>query len=107
MIRVINGKRYNTDTAKTIYSWDNGQFIDDFRRRDKTLYLTNKGNWFIHHEGGAMTDMAKAHGTASTGSENIEPVSENDAYGFLEVHSGESVAREAIEKHFPDMVEDA
>jgi len=107
MIKVIDGKRYNTNTAKLVFSWNNGQFYGDFRRRDKDLYLTPKGSWFIHHEGGPMTDMAKAYGTVFAGSEDIEPITEKDAYRFLEAHSDHRDAREAIGIYFSDMVEDA
>ena len=107
MIRVFDGKRYDTEKATEVYSWWNGQSTSDFGYRTKTLYQTSKGSWFLHHEGGAMTDMAVSVGNNGMGgSATIEPVSEDDAFGFLQSRNDkESV--EAIEKHFSDRVEDA
>lgn len=108
MIKVIDGKRYNTDTAEHVFSRDNGQLCTDFRHRSKDLYRTSKGAWFIHHVGGPLTDMAVSVGNGHTGgSQRIEPVCDEDAYGFLEKHSDDTQAREAIEKYFADQVEDA
>lgn len=108
MIQVIDGKRYNTEKALFIYKHFNGHMPSDFHYRKKVLYLTQNGNWFIHHVGGAMTDMAVSVGNNGRGgSENIEPVSMDDAYAFLEAHSDDSEALQAIEKHFSDKIVDA
>lgn len=103
MIKVIEGKRYNTEKATLVYSYWNGCSTSDFRHRSKTLYLTQSGVWFLHHEGGALTDMAVRVGNNGRGgSEDIEPVSADDAYGFLEAHSGDPEALKAIETYFAD-----
>lgn len=108
MIKVIDKKRYNTETAELVFYWTNGQFISDFRYRVKRLYRTKKGAWFINHEGGAMTDMAVSCGNNSTsGSEDIEPIDDDDAFGFLQAHSDDTEAQEAIDKYFSDVVEEA
>jgi hypothetical protein len=104
MKKVINKKMYNTETAECVFDWSNGRFTNDFRYRAKTLYRTKKGNWFIHHDGGAMTDMVKSCGSNSfSGSEDIEVVSEKDAFAFLISHNG----AEEAEKYFPEMIEEA
>lgn len=108
MIKVIDGKRYNTDTAECVFSHWNGYSRSDFKFRTKKLYRTKNGTWFMHHEGGAMSDMAVNVGNNGRGgSEDIEPVSPDDAYGFLEAHSDDSDALEAITLHFADRVQDA
>lgn len=108
MIRVINGKRYNTEAAQLVYEYTNGHYLSDFRFRRKDLYRTKSGAWFIHHRGGACTDMAVGIGNgATTGSETIEAVSDDDAYGFLEAHSDDSDALAAIDKYFAARVVDA
>ena len=108
MITVINGKRYNTETADRIYEHWNGCNSGDFRYRTKTLYRTAKGAWFIHHVGGAMSDMSVPVGSNGRGgSERIEPVDNDDAFGLLQAHSDESEAQEAIDKHFAERVVDA
>ena len=104
MKKVIDGKMYNTETAELVHEWDNGRFTSDFRYRRKVLYRTKKGKWFIHHNGGAMTDMAVSCGSNSfSGSEDIEPISEKNALRFLESHDG----IKAIEKYFADQIEEA
>ena len=108
MIKVIDGKRYNTETAEIVFTHTNGCYADDFRFRRKQLFRAPKGAWFIHHYGGAMTDMAVSVGNNGRGgSEDIEPVSDDDAYGFLEAHSDDSEAAAAIDKYFADRVEEA
>jgi hypothetical protein len=107
MIKVIDGKRYNTETALSVFSYWNGYGRSDFQYRTKRLYLTKKGAWFLHHEGGAMSDMAVSVRGGRGGSEDIEPVSDDDAYGFLESHSDEPDAQAAIDKYFHDRVIEA
>lgn len=109
MIKVIDGKRYNTETATRVFCYENGHFVSDFRYRSKELYLTKKGNWFVFHEGGAMTDMAASAGNNGTsGSSDIEPVTPEDAFGFLQAHSGEyDSAEKALEEHFASWIEEA
>lgn len=108
MIKVIDGKRYNTETAEHIHNHHNGYGYGDFQYRYKRLYRTPKGAWFLRHEGGAMSDMSVQVGNNGRGgSEDIEPISEEDAERFLEAHSGESDALGALDKYFADQVEDA
>ena len=55
-----------------------------------------------------MTDMAVSTGDNSlSGSESIEPVSDSEAYDFLERNSSEPEALEALEKYFADEIEEA
>lgn len=107
MIQVIDGKRYNTEKAAKVFCYWNGYSTSDFHYRTKTLYLTQSGNWFIHHRGGALSDMSVSVGNGRGGSESIEPVSSDDAYGFLEANSDDSDALAAIEKHFASKIVDA
>lgn len=80
MIRVIDGTRYNTDTAEKIAEKDNGLYTTDFNYRYAALYKTIKGKYFIHHEGGAATDIARiAEDGAYVYGGNIEPISEEMA----------------------------
>lgn len=108
MIKVISGKRYDTSKAEEIFTHWNGKMQSDFRYRHKRLFRTTSGAWFLHHRGGAMTDMAVPVGNnGSDGSESIEPLGDDDAFGFLQAHSDEDDALAAIEKFFADRVVDA
>ena len=103
MKAIIDGKRYDTETADLIHAWDNGHYGGDFRSRSKTLYHTHAGRWFIFHEGGPMTDMASAHGKSVGWGSSIEPVTPEDAFAFLTSHGGE----DAAERHFAFRLIDA
>lgn len=104
MKKVVDGKLYDTETAELVHEWDNGRYGNDFRYRSKDLYRTKKGNWFMYHVGGPMTDMSVSCGSNSTcGSKDIEPVSEKDAVGFLESHDG----TEVLLKLFAEQIEEA
>ena len=107
MIQIIDGKRYNTETAKFIFEHWNGYTTLDFKYRTKGLYLTAKDSWFLHHVGGALTDMAKTIGNSSHGGECIEPITSDDAHGFLEAHSDDEEALAAMNKYFSEKIVDA
>ena len=51
MIRIINGKRYDTEVADVVSTdkyWDGNNW--DRGGRNKTLYRTKKGNFFTFRE---------------------------------------------------------
>lgn len=92
MRQVIQGKIYDTETARHLFGWDNGANYGDFKHRSKDLYVTKKGTYFLYHIGGAMTDMSKSYGDNSWGgSSAIEIISVEDAKAFLESHGGSDV----------------
>lgn len=103
MRQIIDGKLYNTETAELLHEWTNAHYVTDFRYRAKDLYRTPKGALFLHHQGNAMTDVAKQHGDGMGPGEEIEPIGLEDALRFLESHDG----AEVILEHFADEVEEA
>lgn len=103
MKAIVNKKLYDTAKADIVLKWDNGYFSSDFKFRSKDLYRTPKGVFFIHHVGGALTDMAHRFGTCTGGSQRIEPVSDDDAFNFCCSHDGVAEAQ----KYFPDRIEEA
>ena len=108
MIKIIDGKRYNTDTAKLIFSHENGRNQSDFDYISRDLYLTKNKAWFIHHFGGAHTYMGVPVGSNGIGSsQSIEPIESDDAFYFLQAQSDESEARNAIDAYFPGQVAEA
>lgn len=42
MKRIIDGKKYDTETAACIATWDNGYYGNDFKRCEESLYRTKK-----------------------------------------------------------------
>lgn len=103
MKRIINGKMYNTETAELIHEWDNGSYGSDFRSCEESLYKTKKGAYFTAGSGGPMSKYAEHHGNSTSGGEGIEILSEKEAMVWLEEHDG----TEALEKYFPEKIEDA
>ncbi len=104
MNKVINGKRYDTDTAKAVGSWENMDDASSFDYRCETLYLKRTGEFFLHCEGGASTPYASfsADGWAGWG-EVIRPL------GYLEARkwAEERLSGEEREDVFPTIDEDA
>lgn len=105
MLRIINGKRYNTETAVDILALDCG--IDsrsDFRWEDTELYRTKNGNWFVCGQGGPMSRWAR--GNRSTGyssGSGLMPISAEEAQAILEEHGQTKL----VEQYFSDNISDA
>jgi len=104
MIRIIDGKRYNTKTA-TMVAGDSFGYAGDFREYCEVLYRTEKGVWFLHGQGGPMTrwgqgDVAQE---GRCGGEGIEVMTDDEARAWLE-HNDEI---EALDQYFEDQIEDA
>ena len=63
MRKIIDGKRYDTDTATHVANYNNGHNPGDFQWTNEDLYRTAKGNWFVHGSGGAMTCYVRQTGS--------------------------------------------
>jgi hypothetical protein len=100
---IIDRKRYDTEKAEKVASRFYGE-ISDFYHVHETLYRTPRGNWFLAGSGGPGTRYAASSGQNEwSGSQKIEPFSDVEARGWLEVN-GEV---RALEKYFGDSIEDA
>lgn len=86
MKAIINGKKYDTETAEKIASWDNGLGYGDFNNMSETLYQKRTGEFFLHGEGGANTRYAKGNGSSSWGSSAIISFDLEDAKEWMEKH---------------------
>ena len=86
MRKVINGKRYDTSTAKRLAERDNGNFTSNLDLVVETLYRTKSGNFFIHGEGGARTIYGKWVADNQVGGEQIVPISLDGAKEWAEKH---------------------
>lgn len=102
MIRVINGRRYDTCTAERLCMETNGRYLNDFGHRAWTLYRTRRGDYMIHHSGGAMTDMATpCEGGGRCGGERIEAISAPAAAEWLRARADDPAAARALATYFP------
>ena len=87
MKRIINGKLYNTDTAKEIGVWSNNYNYGDFAYCSETLYRKRTGEFFLYGHSGAMSKYAKSCGQNSwSGGEDITPLTEAEAKKWAEKH---------------------
>lgn len=87
MRKIINGKMYDTNTAKVIGTWSNYKY-GDFNYCEETLYKKKTGEYFLYGEGGALSKYAKSCGNNDTcgGSEFI-PLSKNEAKKWMECNT--------------------
>lgn len=86
MKKIINGKRYDTDTAERVGTWHNGQYTSDFRYCSEDLYRKRSGEYFLHGEGGALSKYASSSGDSSGWGENIRPLTLKQAQEWAEEH---------------------
>jgi hypothetical protein len=104
MKRIIDGLKYDTDTAALIAEWDNGIYGSDFKSCEESLYKTAKGAYFIAGEGGPMSKYAQPVGNNGMGSgSGLEPLDREEAFAWLCEKGFEEVA----ETEFPDLITEA
>lgn len=84
MKRIINGRKYDTDTAKCLGTWENGYGCNDFKYVKEDLYRKKTGEFFLHGEGGAMTEYSESYAGNTCGSERIIPLTEDEAKEWVE-----------------------
>jgi len=103
MREVYNGKIYDTDKAEEIASRANGYYKSDHGYYEESLYRTPKGTWFLAGEGGPASHYAERVGNASIGGSGVTPISEVDAFNWLQDYQ----FIEKLEHLFGDQVEEA
>lgn len=84
MKQIINGKLYNTETAKLIGGQGNGLGWNDFRNIDEDLYQKKTGEFFLAGEGGALTKYAEVTEHGSCAGSGIFPLTEDEARKWVE-----------------------
>ena len=87
MKKIINGKLYDTDTAKSIGSYGNGYGIGDYHYFYEVLYRKKTGEFFLYGSGGAGTRYSVECGNRCwTGGDAIIPFTEDEAKEWAEEH---------------------
>jgi len=91
MKKVINRKRYDTDTAKKVAWWSTGGSMSDFRYSEEDLYRKKTGEFFVHGQGHGMTrwGTSKDNGNSRGWGEDIQPLTEEEARDWVEHYSNE------------------
>lgn len=86
MKKIINGKKYSTETAAQMGEWQSSGSYTDFSFRHETLYRKRTGEFFLYGTGGAMTRWSQPDGDGLRGGEGIEPLTEGAARKWAERH---------------------
>jgi hypothetical protein len=60
--KIINGAKYDTETAKKLGEWTNGHRYGEFSYCEESLYRTKSGKYFIYGSGGATSKYAVSNG---------------------------------------------
>lgn len=87
MNKVIRGKRYNTETAKLVGTWEaNEPENSDFWEKEE-LYQKRSGEFFLIGQGGAQTQYARfsMRGESKPGIE-LRPIEPEEASDWAEEH---------------------
>ena len=78
MKKIINGKLYDTETAKEICSWSNVYYSGDFYHTYETIYQKKTGEYFLYGRGGALSQYGESYGSNWIAGETIIPFSLED-----------------------------
>ena len=87
MKKIINGKLYNTETAKMVGNGSNypSHYPGDFGYFDEYLYKKKTGEFFLCGKGGPMTKYAHSVGqNCWSGGEDIIPLTTDEAKEWVE-----------------------
>lgn len=103
MKKIINGRSYDTETAREVASWGNAGWWNDFEHLEETLYQKKNGEFFLFGEGGPMTKYAVSTGQNTwSGGSKIIPMSYDAAREWAE----EKLSADKYESIFGEIAED-
>lgn len=87
MKKVINGKVYDTSTAKKCGEYEPNPYRSDFNWFCEELYQKKTGEFFLYGEGNAASPYSKSCGQNEwCGSEAIKPMAYAEAQKWAEKH---------------------
>ena len=87
MKKIINGIKYNTETAKEVGFYDNGLGYGDFHHVEETLYRKRNGKFFLYGHGGPASKYCVSVGTNEwSGGSDLIPLTEDEAKEWGEEH---------------------
>ena len=88
MKKIINGKCYDTKTAKEVAYWESEVGKSSFLWYEEMLYQKRGGEFFLHGDGGPMTEYREECGNRTyCGSEKIIPFTVEEAKDWVEEYS--------------------
>lgn len=85
MQKIINGKKYNTETAEQVGFYSNNRH--DYSWKDETLYKKRTGEFFLFGEGGPASSYCTwVDNNSRTEGEKIVPMTFEEARQWAEEH---------------------
>lgn len=103
MKKVVNGKKYDTETAQFLAEYEYCANVRDFHHFSESLYQKKTGEFFLYGEGGPLSQYAVAVGTNEwSGGERIMPLSYEEAQRWAEEH----LDGDEYEEIFGEVLED-
>lgn len=88
--KIINGKKYDTDTAERVGYWDNGLGYNDFDWCERELYRKKTGEFFEFGQGGARSAFCESAGQNCWGSgKAITPLTLDEAKEWVERYNND------------------
>lgn len=103
MKAIIDGKRYDTETA-TCIGKDSYSSRGDFQWWEESLFETKSGVFFLAGEGGARSSWAERRGQNEWGGgSGIRPMTKAEARAWAEHH----LSAAQVEEAFADQIQDA
>ncbi len=88
MRRIINGKKYDTDTADFIDETGNNLPQSNFRWMEEELYKKKTGEFFLAGEGGPLSKYGiRCDNNTLSGSHKITPLTIDEAKEWVENNS--------------------
>lgn len=85
MKKIIEGRKYDTETAEFLAGYDNGLGARDFNHISEELYRKRTGEYFLYGWGGPMTEYRRTIGQNEwSGGEDITPLTEAEARKWVE-----------------------
>lgn len=88
MKKIIDGKKYDTETATLIGTMENGYNCGDFHYTNEELYQKKNGEFFLFGEGGALSIYGEKYGNGRCGSRQIIPYFIEEAQKWVAEHCG-------------------
>ena len=83
MKKILGGKKYDTETARMVGTYWNGN--SGFGKCSEALYCKRTGEFFLYGEGGPMSKYGVAYGDNEWGyGEEIRPLTVDEAKAWAE-----------------------
>lgn len=83
MKNYIKGRKFDTATAKRVWTRNNGFGVNALNYTEETLYLKKSGVYFLFQKSGPLGKLAIKRGKENIGREIITPLTYKEALEWL------------------------